>query len=179
MLTFEQIKELIDQVASHRLSSFELERSGFRLKIDGMRLEKPGESMHRTLPGLTVVSPPHEAAAAVHAPSPSGEVLPAAPPAGAPAAGAPAAGAKPGKSADLHVLKSPIIGTFYRAPNPDSPPFVEIGDRVKKGQVLCIVEAMKLMNEIEADVDGTILEIHVENAQPVEYGEPLFAIQAG
>ncbi len=174
MLTFEQIKELIDQVASHRLSSFELERSGFRLKIDGMRLEKPGESMHRTLPGLTVVSPPHEAAAAVHAPSPSGEVLPAAPP-----AGAPAAGAKPGKSADLHVLKSPIIGTFYRAPNPDSPPFVEIGDRVKKGQVLCIVEAMKLMNEIEADVDGTILEIHVENAQPVEYGEPLFAIQAG
>jgi acetyl-CoA carboxylase biotin carboxyl carrier protein len=74
-------------------------------------------------------------------------------------------------------LTSPIVGTFYRQASPEAPPFVEVGARVKKGQVLCIVEAMKLMNEIEADVDGVITEIYPQNAQPVEYGEPLFAIK--
>jgi acetyl-CoA carboxylase biotin carboxyl carrier protein len=76
-------------------------------------------------------------------------------------------------------LTSPIVGTFYAAPSPDAQPFVRVGDRVKKGQVLCIVEAMKLMNEIESDVDGTISEILPKNGQPVEYGEPLFAIAEG
>ena len=74
-------------------------------------------------------------------------------------------------------MTSPFVGTFYRAPSPDSSPFVDVGTRVKKGQVLCIVEAMKLMNEIEAEVDGTIVQILVENGQPVEYGEPLFKIK--
>lgn len=73
--------------------------------------------------------------------------------------------------------RSPLVGTFYRAPSPNAPPFVEIGDIVKKGQVLCIVEAMKLMNEVESEVDGKITSIYVENAQPVEYGEPLFMIE--
>ena len=76
-------------------------------------------------------------------------------------------------------MTSPIVGTFYAAPSPDAQPFVRVGDRVKKGQVLCIVEAMKLMNEIESDVDGTISEIYPKNGQPVEYGEPLFAIAEG
>jgi acetyl-CoA carboxylase biotin carboxyl carrier protein len=76
-----------------------------------------------------------------------------------------------------HILESPIVGTFYRSPSPDAEPFVEEGDRVKKGQILCIVEAMKLMNEIESDVDGTVVKILPENAQPVEFGEPLFAIK--
>jgi acetyl-CoA carboxylase biotin carboxyl carrier protein len=80
--------------------------------------------------------------------------------------------------AEGHVVRSPIVGTFYSSPAPDAEPFVRIGDRVKKGQVLCIVEAMKLMNEIESDADGTVLQVLVKNAQPVEYGEPLFAIQA-
>jgi len=74
-------------------------------------------------------------------------------------------------------VTSPIVGTFYAAPNPEADPYVRVGDRVKTGQVLCIVEAMKLMNEIESDADGVILEIYVKNAQPVEYGEPLFALQ--
>lgn len=77
----------------------------------------------------------------------------------------------------LVTITSPIVGTFYRSPSPDAPPFVDIGTKVKKGQVLCIIEAMKLMNEIESDVDGVIVRILVENGQPVEYGEPLFLIE--
>jgi acetyl-CoA carboxylase biotin carboxyl carrier protein len=76
------------------------------------------------------------------------------------------------------VVKSPIVGTFYRASEPGAPAFAEVGTQVKKGQVLCIIEAMKLMNEIESDVDGEILEIYPKNAQPVEFGEPLFAVRA-
>jgi len=78
-----------------------------------------------------------------------------------------------------HMIASPMVGTFYRAPDPTSAPFVDIGDQVKKGQTLCIIEAMKLMNEIEADVEGTIVEIYVDNARPVEFGQKLFAILPG
>jgi len=83
------------------------------------------------------------------------------------------------ESPDIHLVKSPIVGTFYRSSAPASRPFVEVADRVKKGQVICIVEAMKLMNEIESDCDGEILEALVANGQPVEYGEPLFKIKKG
>jgi acetyl-CoA carboxylase biotin carboxyl carrier protein len=95
-----------------------------------------------------------------------------------PAGAAPAAAAAPAPRADdrAHVVTSPFVGTFYRKPNPDSPVYVSLGDRVQKGQVLCIVEAMKLMNEIEADAAGTIAAILVEDNQPVEYGQPLFKI---
>ena len=99
------------------------------------------------------------------------------PPAGAPA-GAPPAGAPPEAEEAGTFITSPFVGTFYRSPSPDTAVFVEVGQRIKKGQVLCIVEAMKLMNEIESEVDGTILAVLVENAQPVEYGEPLFRIGA-
>ena len=78
---------------------------------------------------------------------------------------------------DLHVIKSPIVGTFYSAPNPESGPFVKVGDTVQAGQTVCIIEAMKLMNEIEADISGEVARIMVENGQPVEYGEPLFALR--
>jgi acetyl-CoA carboxylase biotin carboxyl carrier protein len=98
----------------------------------------------------------------------------------APAAGAPAGpGAAPAAAAEPqgHQLKSPMVGTFYRAPSPGAPSFVEIGQSVTKGQTLCIIEAMKLLNEIESDVAGTVKAILVENGQPVEYGQPLFLIE--
>lgn len=104
----------------------------------------------------------------------------AAPVAAAPAAApAPAPSAAPAKAADKpgHVVTAPLVGTFYRAPSPESPPYVDVGTIVKKGQVLCIVEAMKLMNEIEAEVGGRVAEIFVQNATPVEFGQPLFRIE--
>ena len=162
MLTFEQIKELIELVATRKLQGLEVERSGFRLKIDGQQAAPPAAAP----------APP----AATEAPV----ARPAAPPAQEPVrAAAPAAAAEPEEAEvpeGAHVLPSPIVGTFYRASAPDADPYVEVGDRVKKGQVLCIVEAMKLMNEIESDADGTVVKIFPENAQPVEFGEPLFAI---
>jgi acetyl-CoA carboxylase biotin carboxyl carrier protein len=90
-----------------------------------------------------------------------------------PAAAPPAAPAQP----TGHTLKSPMVGTFYRAPSPGAPPFVEVGQSVSKGQTLCIIEAMKLLNEIESDASGTVKAILVENGQPVEYGQPLFLIE--
>lgn len=100
-------------------------------------------------------------------------------PGAAPAAAAPAAAAapEPAPPVEGHVLKSPMVGTFYRAPSPGAKPFVEVGDSVKAGQTVCIIEAMKLLNEIEADKDGVVKAILAENGQPVEYGEPLFVIE--
>jgi acetyl-CoA carboxylase biotin carboxyl carrier protein len=150
VLSFEQIKELVALVADRRLESFELERAGMRLRIVG-RTTSP------------VTAEPGAVVSAVAAASP------------APASEPPQEKADP--LADAHVLKSPIVGTFYAAPSPDADPFVEVGQRVRKGQVVCIVEAMKLMNEIECDVDGVVAHVFPQNAQPVEYGEPLFAVR--
>ena len=112
------------------------------------------------------------------APSP---MMVAAPPMQQVALGAPAAGAEAPAPAPVepkgHTLKSPMVGTFYRAPSPGAPSFVEVGQSVSKGQTLCIIEAMKLLNEIESDVAGTVKAILVENGQPVEYGQPLFLIE--
>jgi len=157
LLSFEQIKELIDLIAERRLQGLELERAGFRLKIDGQA--------------------PPVVAAPVPAPAvPAAPAAAAAVPAAAPAAGAPAAAA-PSPAEGAHIVTSPIVGTFYRASSPNADPFVSVGSRVRKGQVLCIIEAMKLMNEIESDVDGEVVEIYPQNAQAVEFGEPLFAIR--
>lgn len=113
------------------------------------------------------------AATYVNMPAPA----PAAPVAVAPAvAAAPVAASSEPEPADGHVVKSPMVGTFYRSPNPGAKVFVEVGDKVSPGDTLCIIEAMKLLNEIEADHGGTIKQIYVENGQPVEYGEPLFLI---
>jgi len=163
MFTFEQIKELIELVARYRLQGVEIERSGMRLKLSGELASAAVET-----------APAPSSAAAPAAPS-----QPAAPAADASTAGPSSPPSGPAASAAApHVVASPIVGTFYTAPSPDSEPFVRIGDRVSKGQVLCIVEAMKLMNEIESDADGVVTEIYPKNAQPVEYGEPLFGIRA-
>jgi len=177
VLTFEQIKELIELVAQNRLQGLELERSGFRLKIDGQQaapVAAPVAAAAAAQPAAAGAA--HGAAPVAAAPPPAVTAMSAgsaAPAAAAPASAPAPAGAQPG----THILNSPIVGTFYRASSPDSDPFVEVGSRVKKGQVLCIIEAMKLMNEIESDIDGTIAEIYPQNAQAVEFGEPLFAIR--
>ncbi len=111
--------------------------------------------------------------AAAAAPAPAAPAP--APQAAAPAPAAPAPVAEP--PASHHLMKSPIVGTYYRASDPTAPPFVKVGDTVRKGQALCIVEAMKLMNEIESDVAGEIIKIHPENGHPVQFGEPLFTIK--
>lgn len=170
LLTFEQIKELIELVSERRLQGLELERSGFRLRVDGQAMAQ--QVVYAT------AAPSAETSLQSAGPASAAMALPAAPP--SPAATAPAAAAPEkaaGPPAGSHVITSPIVGTFYRSSSPTAPPFVEVGARVKKGQVLCIIEAMKLMNEIESDVDGEILEIYPQNAQPVEFGEPLFAVR--
>jgi acetyl-CoA carboxylase biotin carboxyl carrier protein len=165
MLSFEQIKELIELVSQHGLQGVEIERSGFKLSISGRQEERPGTGdSAAAVPGILDPATPGPALL------PPSRVSPA-------AAALPSPVVDQEQATDAHVLKSPIVGTFYASPSPDAEPFVRVGDRVRKGQVLCIVEAMKLMNEIECDVEGEVAQIYPKNAQPVEYGEPLFAIK--
>jgi acetyl-CoA carboxylase biotin carboxyl carrier protein len=163
VLTFEQIKELIDLVCERRLQGMEIERSGFRLKIDG-----------QASPVVTMMSADAGDTAPIRA---EVTALPESPPGEPEQPGAEQV--EESAKAELggaHVLRSPIVGTFYTSPSPDAEPYVQVGDRVRRGQVLCIVEAMKLMNEIESDEDGVIDKVFPKNAQPVEFGEPLFAV---
>jgi acetyl-CoA carboxylase biotin carboxyl carrier protein len=153
-----EIKELMKYIENSSFVEFELEREGFKLKL----VRRAPTDNGQVAPGIHYVPSPQSA------PQVPGAV---APPAGAPAA-QPAAEAE-----GVHVVTSPIVGTFYRASSPGGKPFTEPGDVVKKGQIICIVEAMKLMNEIEADCEGEVLAVLVENGQPVEYGEPLFRIR--
>jgi acetyl-CoA carboxylase biotin carboxyl carrier protein len=173
LLTFEQIKELIELVATRGLQGLEIERSGFRLKVDG-QAASPQLVYAAQAPEPSLAAAPAAGTAAPLALP----VLPAAPAVAATSPAAAPQAEKAGPPPGSHIINSPIVGTFYRAPSPNAPNFVEVGSRVKKGQVLCIIEAMKLMNEIESDVDGEILEIYPQNAQPVEFGEPLFAVRA-
>ena len=161
----DEIKGLIALVARESFAEFEFEAGEMRFRI-----RKEG--------AVTVMAP---ASAPMILGSPVAHVAAQSAPAPAPAAPAPApaAPAAPVDDPSLHYLTSPIVGTFYRASNPNAPSFVNPGDRVKPGQTLCIVEAMKLMNEIECDVAGEVVKILVENGQPVEYGERLFAIKVG
>jgi acetyl-CoA carboxylase biotin carboxyl carrier protein len=164
MFSFEELCQLVRVVAETRVGAIEIERDGMRVRIDGI------PTPTTTVAAGATLLPPHVVAG-----------------------GAPFAGATPGLSVGearpagsppvlenedgLSFVTSPIVGTFYRAPNPDAEPYVKVGDHVTKGQTLCIVEAMKLMNEIEADVSGTIVRVLPENAQPVEFGQRLFAIR--
>jgi len=154
-----EVEQLLAFMERHGLEEFEYERDGVRV-----RLKKPGVAPAGGFPAQAVYEPHRGAAHAVAAPAAQTH----------PAAAEPSAP----KGEDLHVIKSPIVGTFYSAANPGSDPFVKIGDRVDSGQVLCIIEAMKLMNEIESDVAGEIVKVFAENGQPVEYGEALFGVRA-
>jgi acetyl-CoA carboxylase biotin carboxyl carrier protein len=163
-----QIKQILDLVREHELSEFEIEHEGLRLKI------------RKDVNGAHVVTLPAPVVPAVVMPgaAQAATTLPTAP---APLVTTPTAASAADAAIDaeieLAVVKSPIVGTFYRSSEPGAPPFVEIGATVKKGQVLCIIEAMKLMNEIDSEYDGEVTNIYVENGQPVQYGERLFAIR--
>jgi acetyl-CoA carboxylase biotin carboxyl carrier protein len=157
-----QIKQILDLVREHELSEFEIEHDGLRLKI---RKDSNGRHVITVpAPAAPIVMPSTPGAAPVAAPLPGSAV-------------APSAADGLADEIELAVVKSPIVGTFYRSSEPGAPSFVEIGSTVKKGEVLCIIEAMKLMNEIDSEYDGEVVNIYVENGQPVQYGERLFAIR--
>ena len=159
-----QIKQILDLVREHELSEFEIEHDGLRLKI------------RKDVNGAHIVTLPAAPTASIGAPAAGALPAAAGPVAAAPPSAAPGADAAAESEIELAVVKSPIVGTFYRSSEPGAAPFVDIGAMVKKGQVLCIIEAMKLMNEIESDVDGVVVRIYPQNGQPIEYGEKLFAV---
>jgi acetyl-CoA carboxylase biotin carboxyl carrier protein len=159
-MNLKELKELILFLKEEGITEFELERGDVKVRV-----KRGGEGL------------PDSRYFAVHtAPAPGSEmgVVPTAPP----GAGSSATGPKKEEAAeDLHMVHSPIVGTFYESPSPGAPPFVKPGDSIAVGQVLCIVEAMKLMNEIESDVAGELVKKLVTNGQPIEYGQELFAIR--
>lgn len=160
-MEFDEINRILDMVREHELSEFELERDGFKIKI------KKGMLVNAS--GPFAVPMAQQAAPAMLQPS-----------AGTPPAPLEAVPSSPPPSSDevdFAIVKSPIVGTFFRSAEPGSAPFVDVGTTVKKGQVLCIIEAMKLMNEIDSEYEGDIVKVYVENGQPVQYGERLFAIK--
>jgi acetyl-CoA carboxylase biotin carboxyl carrier protein len=145
------VKKLVKIATSNDISGLEIEENGFRVKID-----KEVKTVHAAI-----------AQPQFSAPVPSNNNPEPA-----------AAEEKKSETENLHEIKSPIVGTLYRAPAPDADPYIQVGDTISVGSVLCIVEAMKLMNEIESDVSGKVVKILVENGRPVEYNQPLFLIQA-
>ncbi|MFQ5766427.1 MAG: acetyl-CoA carboxylase biotin carboxyl carrier protein [Acidobacteriota bacterium] len=158
-MNLKEIQELIEFISRRDFARFEMENEGFKLK-----LVRAAENPSTPLVHVSPVGPAPGGLGPVQVPSPMG--------------------GSHGKAAEvqaaangLHQIKSPIVGTFYRAPNPQAEPFVETGSTISVGQPLCIVEAMKLMNEIESDMEGEVVEILVANGQPVEYGEVLFRIR--
>jgi acetyl-CoA carboxylase biotin carboxyl carrier protein len=164
-MTPKELKQILQALVEHGVSELTLETPDYKLTV-----RRGGEVQMVAVP--QVAAPvPAQAPAPVPAPAPA--------PALAPAEAAPAPEApKADECPECVEIRAPIVGTFYRAPAPDAPPYVKEGDRVEKGQVLCIIEAMKLMNEIESEVSGIVRKILVENGEPVEYGQPLFLIQS-
>ena len=163
-MNFKDILELIDKVAEKEISSVEIEQAGTRVKIEGKQTHapvfasaaiNPVQHSELTSPAVPLVVAPQTVAEKAEAKRKEDEE----------------------SEAGLHIITSPIVGTFYRTPNPESEPFVNVSDRISKGKVLCIIEAMKLMNEIESDVEGTITKVFPQNGQPIEYGEKLFAVK--
>ena len=156
-MTVDEIKAILELVREHDLAEFELEREGMKIRIK--------KDLGPTPRGHSGVASEMLAPVAQPSPGPVGAQAPA------------AAVEAPAEPADRAVVRSPIVGTFYRAPEPGAPPSVEVGQTVKVGQVLCLIEAMKLMNEIDAETAGEVVDIYVENGQPVQYGDRLMAVR--
>jgi acetyl-CoA carboxylase biotin carboxyl carrier protein len=174
-MNLKEIKDLIEFISDKGFAEFEIKRQGFRLRV--RRFQESPPQVIQSAPALVIASPAIPSAPDVlarGAKPPLNELL-AAPPEGARAV--PAKGSQGESESGLHVINSPIVGTFFRSPSPTSDPFVTIGAQVEPDTVVCIVEAMKLMNEIQAEIGGEIVKIYVENGQPVEYGQPLFGVR--
>ena len=154
------LRELIEFLKQYQVAEFDLDRGDMKIRL----------KFAQGAPPATGIADLARLAVAPAAPAPQ-----AAPPVADPAAAAPATD----PDAGLHIVKSPIVGTYYGSPSPGAPPFVSPGERVEKGQVICIVEAMKLMNEIESDASGEIVKCFISNGQPIEFGQPLFSIREG
>lgn len=153
MSRIDDLKQILDIIREHEFNELEIESEGLRVRV-----RKDG--------GAVAGAPPAIPAAVVA-------------PVSAVAAPAPTPAAQPTLDVDMEfaIVKSPIVGTFYRSPEPNAPAFASPGDQVRKGQTLCIIEAMKMMNNIDSEYDGTVVKVYVENGQPVQYGERLFAIK--
>ena len=166
MIDLEFVRGLIEAVDGSGIDSLEINRAGTKIRIAKTPPPAPlaaGAAMSPMMAAPALMAAPAAPALAAPAPTPA-QAGGSAPPAAKPAS-------------NLTDVKSPMVGTFYRAPAPEAPPYVEVGSTVKKGQTLCILEAMKLMNEMESDVDGIVREILVDNSDPVEYGQVLFRIE--
>ena len=157
-----EIRELIEFLIEKDIAEFELERGDVKVRIKRSAPEAAA-------PPERIISVHSAAVPAMH--------VPMVPAVGHPGAPVPPAVPAQEKPEDLHMVKSPMVGTYYESPSPGSPPFVKPGDTIEVGQILCIVEAMKLMNEIEADVAGEVVQCFLKNGQPIEYGQDLFAIR--
>jgi acetyl-CoA carboxylase biotin carboxyl carrier protein len=155
MINVDELRQILDLARDHELSELEIESEGFKIRI-----RKGGQVLVQQEPVTMVATAPLAPAYATAAQ--------AAPPQAAPDIDV---------DMELAIVKAPIVGTLYRAPDPNAPPFVQPGDTVKKGQTLCIIEAMKMMNNIDSEYEGTLVKVFVENGQPVQYGERLFAIK--
>jgi acetyl-CoA carboxylase biotin carboxyl carrier protein len=156
------LQELIEFLKQHQVAEFDLDRGDIKIRLKFLQAAAPAPSvadLARFAAAVPLAAPVAAASAAQ------------------PAAGPAAPAADP--DAGLHIVKSPIVGTYYGSPSPGASPFVSPGDRVEKGQVICIVEAMKLMNEIESDASGEVVKCFITNGQPIEFGQPLFSIRAG
>lgn len=155
-----EIQDLIDFISSSDLDEVNIETNDFKISVKK---------------NAVVAAAPVAPAPVAVAPAPVAVSAPAAP--ATPAAAAPATEAAPAAASNSQSINSPMIGTFYRSSKPDVPPFVEVGDKVSKGQTVCIVEAMKLFNEIESEVDGIVVKVLVDDSTPVEYDQPLFLVE--
>jgi len=162
-VNMDELRELIGLLRDNGLAELELENEGFRVRL--RRESDRAESSHASVPH--------------HDPAPAQTPAPApAPAASGPAHPGTQASTAAAQDQDLHIIQSPIVGTFYRSPSPTADAFVKIGSNVEPDTVVCIIEAMKLMNEIQAEMSGEVVKIYVENGQPVEYGQPLFGLQS-
>jgi len=159
----EDLKQLIEFLKQYQVAEFDLDRGDLKIRLKFNPPEASGAGLGDLARLLATAPPAATRAAAAHIPEPAVS----------------AAAAVETSDAGLHIVKSPLVGTFYGSPAPGSEPFVSVGDRVTKGQVIGIVEAMKLMNEIESDAAGEIVKCLVSNGQPVEFGQPLYSIRVG